>query len=89
MVDSQEVVLFYSSETCFGTLSEKGGETVDTASVYSPIVEGEKLSFYLKEGEILDRETMSTWTSGVLAVLGRWKGSQLEPLPSSISFWFS
>jgi len=89
VVDDQDVVLFYSSEPCFGTLAGLGAETVDTASVYSPLVGEKKLSFYLEDEEILDRETSSTWTPGGLAVLGQLKGRQLEPLPSTISFWFS
>lgn len=89
VVDGHDVVLFYSAEPCFGTLAGLGAETVDTASVYSPLVGEKKLSFYLEDGEILDRETSSTWTPGGLAVLGQLKGRQLEPLPSTISFWFS
>ena len=86
VVDGQDVVTFYSTLPCAGS---RGAATTDTASVYSPLVGERKLSFYPKEGEILDRETGSTWSPGGLAVHGELKGSQLEPLPYTISFWFS
>ena len=86
VVDGQDVVLFYSSQPCAGSW---GAQTVDTASVYSPLVGERKLSFYPKEGEILDRETGSTWSPGGLAVRGQLKGSKLEPFPYTISFWFA
>ena len=66
-----------------------GAATADTASVYSPLVGERRLSFYPEEGAILDRQTGSTWSPGGLAVGGQLKGSQLEPLPYAISFWFS
>ena len=60
VVDGQEVVLFYSTQPCAGS---RGADTVDTASVYNPFVGERKLSFYFEEGEILDQETGSTWSS--------------------------
>ena len=86
VVDGQDVVLFYATQPCAGSL---GAATADTASVYSPLVGERRLSFYPEEGAILDRETGSTWSPGGLAVRGQLKGSQLEPLPYTISFWFS
>ena len=86
VVDGQDVVLFYSTQPCAGS---RGADTVDTASVYNPFVGERKLSFYFEEGEILDRETGSTWSPGGLAVRGELQGSQLEPLPYTISFWFA
>ena len=86
VVDGQDVVLFYSAQPCVGV---RGADTVDTASVYSRIVGDWKLSFYPEVGEILDRETGSTWSPSGLAVRGQLKGSQLVPLPYTISFWFS
>ena len=86
VVDGQEVVLFYSTQPCSGN---GGGPVTDTASVYSALVGESTLSFYAENGEILDRETGSTWSAGGLAVSGPLKGSQLQPLPYTISFWFS
>ena len=85
-VDGQDVVLFYSAQPCDG---RGGAETVDTASVYSPWVGERMLSFYPEAGAILDRETGSTWSPGGLALRGPLVGTQLEPLPYTISFWFS
>ena len=86
VVDGQDVVLFYSAQPCDG---RGGAETVDTAAVYSPWVGKRMLSFYPEAGAILDRETGSTWSPGGLALRGPLKGRQLEPLPHTISFWFS
>ena len=86
VVDGQDIVLFYSTQPCAGSW---GAPVTDTASVYIPKVGERKLSFYPEEGEIIDRETGSTWSPGGLAVRGQLKGSQLEPLPYTISFWFS
>ena len=86
VVGGQDMVLFYSTQPCDGI---RGAEIVDTASVYSPLVGERRLSFYPEEGEILDRETGSTWSPGGLALRGPLKGSHLKPLPYTISFWFS
>ena len=86
VVGSQDVVLFYSSQPCAG---RRGAATVDTAAVYSPMADERRLSFYAEDGEILDRETGSTWNQAGMAVRGQLKGSQLDPLPYTISFWFS
>ena len=61
VVDGQDVILFYFTQPCAGSL---GAATADTASVYSPLVGERRLSFYPEEGEILDRETGSTWSPG-------------------------
>ena len=86
VVDGRDVALFYSTQPCVGF---RGVPTVDTASVYSPMVGEGKLTFYPRKGEILDRETGSAWSPGGLAVSGPLKGSQLKPLPHTISFWFA
>ena len=89
VVDDQDLVLFYSAEPCAGTIAGLGAQTVDTTSVYRPMVGERKLSFYVEEGKILDQETGSTWSPGGLAVRGRLNGNQLAPVPYTISFWFS
>ena len=86
VVAGRNLVLFYSAQPCDG---RGGAETVDTAAVYSPWVGERMLSFYPEAGEILDRETGSTWIPGGLAVRGPLIGTQLEPLRHTISFWFS
>ena len=86
VVDGQDVVLFHSAQPCTGG---RGAATTDTASVYSPLAGERKLSFYPKEGKVLDRETGGTWSPGGLALSGPLKGTQLRPLPYTISFWFA
>ena len=89
VVGGWDVVLFYSAESGAGNASGAAARVIDTASVYSPVVNERKLSFSIEEGGILDRQTGSTWAPTGLAISGPLKGSQLEPLVYSISFWFS
>ena len=86
VLDGRNVVLFYSRQPCVGSW---GADTVDTASVYSALVGQRRLTFYAEAGEILDRETGSTWSPGGLALRGQLEGSQLEPVPYTISYWFA
>ena len=87
VVGTQPVVLIYSSEPCIGTVPGLGASIVDAAAVYIPIVDERALSFYLKDGRILDRETGSEWSTAGLAVDGPLEGQQLEALPHTIAFW--
>ena len=86
VADDRDVVIFYSSLPCVGN---GGTATVDTASVYNPWVGERRLTFYPEAGVIIDRETGSSWSTGGLAVRGPLQGSQLQPLPYTISYWFS
>ena len=53
------------------------------------LVEDQPLTFLFEEGEIHDQQTGSTWNMAGKAVAGDLAGSQLEPLATRSSFWFS
>ncbi|MFQ5882040.1 MAG: DUF3179 domain-containing protein [Candidatus Methylomirabilales bacterium] len=60
-----------------------------TGSAFLSEVSGRQLSFQMRDGLVLDRETGSTWDMGGRAVAGPLKGKSLKPLPSRRAFWFS
>lgn len=75
-VSSQAIVVF-SRE------SGSGG------AAYSPIVDGQSLTFVASDGVYIDQETGSTWDFFGQATSGPLTGAQLELLPSRRSFWFA
>ncbi len=70
-----------------GTVS--GGRDVGATGVFSPVVDGEELTFEVDGDRFVDEQTGSTWnvlgesTSGPLA------GTQLEAVPHVDTFWFA
>ena len=74
-----------------------GGEAVvvfldgadESGAVFSPTVNGEALTFEVRNDEVVDTSTSSIWNPGGRAVSGPLAGTQLRGLPSKTSFWFS
>ncbi len=60
-----------------------------TATVYSPIVDGQALTFTYKDGAYRDIQTNSTWSLSGIAIDGELTGMQLDAFPSRSAFWFS
>lgn len=56
---------------------------------FVPTVDGKTLRFRVVDGAWVDDQTGSTWTLAGKAVAGPLAGTQLEPLPSKVSFWFA
>ncbi|MGH2944968.1 MAG: DUF3179 domain-containing (seleno)protein [Solirubrobacteraceae bacterium] len=50
---------------------------------------GRRLTFELRDGRFVDRQTRTTWDLAGRAVAGPLQGVTLEPLPSRRAFWFS
>jgi len=65
--------------------SKESGST----GVFKRILEGQKLSFALKDGNIIDEQTGSIWTITGTAVKGPFKGEQLEAVASGDYFAFA
>ena len=63
--------------------------TVGSTAVFSPTVDGRKLTFEERAGQIVDRETGSSWDILGRAVAGPMKGKTLEPVVHGNDFWFS
>ncbi len=75
-IDGEEVVLYLDPE------STSGG-------AFSPLVDGERLTFFAQGGRIVDAETSSSWDLAGRAIDGALEGQQLRQLPTKTSFWFS
>jgi hypothetical protein len=76
-----------------------GGEVIvafydgkfDITRVFSRVSDGVELTFQYNfaDGRIKDDQTGSFWTAGGLAISGELEGTQLEPIQTDHSFWFS
>ena len=60
-----------------------------TGAAYSPLVDGQALTFVWDEDGFIDEETGSIWSLGGVATAGELAGTQLEALPMRSTFWFS
>lgn len=64
-------------------------ESGSGGAVYSPLVDGQSLTFVASDGVYTDQETGSTWDFFGHATDGPLEGQQLELLPSRRAFWFA
>ena len=62
---------------------------VGSASVFKPVVDGQKLTFQIDEERFTDAETGSTWNILGAAVEGPLAGKQLEIVIHGNHFWFA
>lgn len=60
-----------------------------SATAFEPLAGGQRLSFEVRAGRLVDRETGSTWDLAGRAVAGPLQGEQLPPVPTRTSFWFA
>ena len=60
-----------------------------TGSAFSRTVDGQALTFTLRDNQIRDQETNSLWDQAGRAVEGSLKGRQLELLPTRRAFWYA
>jgi hypothetical protein len=90
-VGGKEIVIFYS----LGTVSPLDKSNIETsrevgsAAAFYPIVTGKALTFEWSEGQIVDRETSSSWNIFGRAIEGPLKGQELEPVIHGTHFWFA
>lgn len=91
-VGDQPVVVFWSSgtESAFRENSFSNEyEDVGTANSFSPVVDGEELTFQVEGDAVVDNQTGSHWNVLGEAVSGPLAGTELEPVVSVNHFWFS
>lgn len=62
---------------------------IGSAGVFLPTADGQPLTFEVRNGEIVDRETSSVWNVLGRAVEGPMAGTQLEQVVSANHFWFA
>ncbi len=72
-----------------GAIVVVGRSRIPSATAFFANPDGQKLTFELVDGAVTDEQTGSRWDANGLAVSGPLQGSQLEPVPSRTSFWFS
>jgi hypothetical protein len=72
------------ADTPIVVLPTEGG-----GAVFSPVVNGEVLTFDQRGLEVVDTTTDTTWAPSGVAIEGELAGFTLDPIPSRTSFWFS
>jgi hypothetical protein len=90
-LDDTPVVVFWQagvSSALDAALIDEGRD-VGATGVFSPVVEGDQLTFEPRSDAIVDRETGSTWSILGLATSGSLEGVQLEPIGHGDHFWFA
>ncbi len=91
-----EVARAYPVENLIDPINDEVGgneivvfPTEGGATVFGAIVDDETLRFELRNGDFVDVETGSVWTSSGVAVSGARQGATLTPFPSRTTFWFA
>lgn len=75
--EAGDVVVFWRSQA-------------QAAAAYEPVLDGRRLRFEVRNGQIVDVETESVWRVDGLAVAGPMAGSSLEPVEEAhVAFWFA
>jgi hypothetical protein len=89
--EDQELVVFYqpgaNSALDSSTISE--GRDVGSTGVFSPVLDGESLSFRRDGETIKDLQTESTWNIFGQAIDGPMTGKRLAPIVHGDLFWFA
>ena len=60
-----------------------------TGAAFETVVSGRALTFEVRDGEFVDRETDSVWNLAGQAIRGPLSGEQLEGVPSRTTYWFA
>ena len=86
-----DIAVFHDPGTssALGASQISEGDDVGAAGVYSPIVNGETLSFEKADNQIIDSQTGSVWNIHGVATDGELAGTQLEPIIHANHFWFA
>jgi len=90
-VGMTDVVIFWQSGQASALDDERieDGRDVGTVGVFSPRIEGGRLTFEVIDGLIRDVETGSTWSISGRATSGELSGTTLPRLPHLDTFWFA
>jgi hypothetical protein len=90
-VGGQDIVVFWQAGTTSPFSGEQiaGGADVGSASAFSRLLGGKRLSFRLDGARIVDEETGSVWNGLGRAIDGPLAGQALTPVVGVDHFWFS
>lgn len=86
-----DLVVFWQAGTssALGAPTIADAEDVGATAVYEPFVGGEKLTFTVQDGQIVDENTGSVWNLAGQATDGPLAGTELTRIVSGDHFWFS
>jgi hypothetical protein len=91
-----EVARAYPVENLIDPINDQVGgnqivvfPTEGGATVFGAILDDETLRFELRDGDFVDVDTGSVWTSSGVAVSGTRQGATLTAFPSRTTFWFA
>ena len=90
-VAGRPVVAFWQPDT-LSALDKSfivGSANVGSAGAFVPLVDGERLSFEARDGEIVDTQSGSVWNVLGRAISGPLEGTSLEPVVHANHFWFA
>lgn len=81
-IDGDPIVIFHLDGMASALDNRRIGNSRDDGAtgVFSPIVDGEKLTFEFIDGKVIDKQTGSTWNISGKATSGPMKGEQLETM---------
>lgn len=87
----QDLVVFFTPGTAsaLGARVIANADDVGATGVFDPNLNGQKLTFRVEDGQILDDQTGSTWNILGQAINGPLAGESLEPIVHGDHFWFS
>ena len=93
-VGDKPIVVFWEpgSASALGSAIIDESEDIGSTGVFSPVVDGQQLTFTRDGGEggtITDEQTGSTWTVTGRAIDGPLAGTSLEPIGHANHFWFA
>jgi hypothetical protein len=87
----EPLVIFWlgGEASALDTSDITAGRDVGTVGVFSPVVDGQILTFQADGETFVDDETSSTWNILGEATAGQLAGTTLEPVTFVRTFWFS
>lgn len=87
----EPLVIFWKpgQASALETSSVASGREVGTIGVFTPVADGETLTFRVEDDQFVDEETGTTWSILGEADGGPLAGETLEPIPHVRTFWFS
>lgn len=90
-IDGEPLTIFWKAgeASALDARDIASGRDVGTVGVFSPVVNGEALTFVAVGDTFVDDQTSSTWDVFGEAVDGSLVGSKLEPVTFIRTFWFS
>lgn len=88
--DTPVVILWKTGQaTALESSQIAGGRDVGSVGVFSPVVDGDQLTFQTNGESFVDDETGSEWDITGTAIAGPLAGAQLEQIHHLDTFWFA